>query len=409
MPRWRIVVAVALALVVAVPVGLEVRRLILGAEQASTEAPFYELPSDIPAGAPGAVFRSEPILGAPVGAQAWRVLYHSTDEFGADVVVSGVVVAPTGAAPDRGRPIASWAHPTTGASPRCAPSLSADPFILMAGLHLLLAEGYVVVATDYPGLGLDTPSSYLIGATEGHAVLDIARVAQAIPEAEAGERLLLWGHSQGGHAALFAAQLSANYAPEFEVAGVAVAAPAADLGALLNDDIDDVSGVTIASYAFQAYADFYGPTVPGAELDTLVTPAAAIAIPKMTELCNLGQVAELHEIAAPLVGGFLSSDPTTTAPWDDLLQRNTPDASGDIPLFIAQGTADTLVDPPETVRFARAACESGRSVTFVELTGVSHGLAGEAALPDLLLWLDSLSDGPPASTGCPVEDGGGGE
>lgn len=208
---------------------------------------------------------------------------------------------------------------------------------------------------------------------------------------------------------MFAAQLSADYAPEFEVAGVAVAAPAADLGALLNDDIDDVSGVTIASYAFQAYADFYGPTVPGAELDTLVTPAGATAIPKMTKLCNLGQVTKLHELAAPLIGGFLSADPTKTAPWDELLQRNTPDPGGDIPLFIAQGTADTLVDPPETERFARAACEAGRSVTFVELTGVSHGLAGEAAIPDLLIWLDSLRGGPPASTGCPVDHGGGGE
>lgn len=407
LPRWRIIVAIALALIVAIPIGLEVRRIVLGEQQAANDASFYVLPTEIPDGAPGTVLRVEPILGAPVGAHAWRVLYRSTDEFGSDVVVSGVIVAPDGDAPEGGRPIAAWAHPTTGAAPRCAPSLNADPFILIAGLHLLLDEGYVVVATDYPGMGVDIPSSYLIGSTEGHAVLDIARAAHEIPETGAGDDLLLWGHSQGGHASLFAAQLSADYAPEFDVTGVAVAAPAADLGALLNDDIDDVSGVTIGSYAFQAYADFYGPTVPGAELSAIVTPAAAEAIPSMTKLCNLGQVTELHKIAAPLVGGFLSADPTKTAPWDELLQRNTPDPGGEIPLLIVQGLADTLVDPPETRKFAEAACATGRSVTFIELTGIDHGVAGEAALPDLAVWLDSLRGGPPASTGCPpILDGG---
>jgi len=47
------------------------------------------------------------------------------------------------------------------------------------------------------------------------------------------------------------------YAPELSVRAAAVAAPAADLGTLLDDDIGNVSGVTIGSYAFAAYQQAY--------------------------------------------------------------------------------------------------------------------------------------------------------
>ena len=41
--------------------------------------------------------------------------------------------------------------------------------------------------------------------------------------------------------------MAAAYAPEFHLEAIAVAAPAAELGTLLNDDIGDISGVTIGA------------------------------------------------------------------------------------------------------------------------------------------------------------------
>ena len=47
----------------------------------------------------------------------------------------------------------AWAHPTTGIVSRCAPSLARVFFASVQGLREMLARGYVVAATDYPGLG----------------------------------------------------------------------------------------------------------------------------------------------------------------------------------------------------------------------------------------------------------------
>ncbi|HQI67112.1 MAG TPA: hypothetical protein PLJ54_12110, partial [Rhodoglobus sp.] len=42
-----------------------------------TNAEFYALPSDLPAGDPGEIIKSKPIDSAPAGTRAWRVIYHS--------------------------------------------------------------------------------------------------------------------------------------------------------------------------------------------------------------------------------------------------------------------------------------------------------------------------------------------
>lgn len=374
--------------------GIWAGRIIGFVQDQNTAEDFYVTPDDVAAGSPGDLIASEPLAGAPVGSRAWRVMYHSTDANGTDVPVTGIVVAPLSSGHDL--PVVAWAHPTTGAAPECAPSRGFDPFLLVEGLHELLAMGYVVAATDYLGMGLDTPSAYLIGGTEGRNVLDSVRAAQAIPEAGAGDRVVLWGHSQGGQAALFAEQLADSYAPELDVAGVAVAAPAADLTTLLDDDIDKLSGVSIGSYAFTAFAAFYDE-----DISTILTPAAGPVVPEMVKLCLIGDAAKLHELGQPLVGDFVSSDPSTTPPWSDLLTQNSADpAGGGRPLFIAQGLADELVEPSATAAFVTAACASGRPVHSVTFAGVNHGFVADVALPDLAGWLAALEAGTPAEAGC---------
>ena len=77
--------------------------------------------------------------------------------------------------------------------------------------------------------------------------------------------------------------------------------------------------MSIAAYAFSAYAEVYGDSVPGTELDTILTPAAVAALPSMVKLCLFSQNSELHAIGKPLVGGFLTADPATTEPWTTFL------------------------------------------------------------------------------------------
>ena len=99
--------------------------------KAPTGRAFYLPPDPLPAGAPGKLIWSAPFKAIP-GAQAWKVLYHSQALDGSDIAVSGVVVAPTDAAPAGGRPVISWAHGTHGIADQCAPLRRADMVSLAA-------------------------------------------------------------------------------------------------------------------------------------------------------------------------------------------------------------------------------------------------------------------------------------
>lgn len=288
----------AILAVIGVCVAVAAVRIVGDAAERNDLAAFYEQPANARDGLPGTIVRSEPLVGVPFDARAWRVMYRTTDVHGDIQVSTGIVVTPLGPAPAGGRTVLSWGHPTTGAAENCAPSRSFDPYELIEGMRLLLDRGYTIVATDYVGMGTAGPDSYLVGDTGGNAVLDAVRAAQHLPAAGASDRVVLWGHSQGGQAVLFAAERSAEYAPELQVLGVAVAAPAADLNTLLTDHINDISGVTIGSYAFEAYSQVYAGR--GATLEGILTPAARQLLPEMNELCLLSSMQKLHQIGQSL-------------------------------------------------------------------------------------------------------------
>ncbi|GAA2905155.1 pimeloyl-ACP methyl ester carboxylesterase [Microbacterium keratanolyticum] len=350
-------------------------------------AEFYDAPAEV-AGEPGSIVRIEPLQGHPFDAMAWRILYRTTDVNGAPQLASGVVITPNGDAPDGGRTVLAWGHPTTGSARDCAPSRGFDPFLDIEGLRMLLDRGYTVVATDYVGMGVAGPDSYLVGDTAAHSMLDAVRAARAIEEADAGASVVLWGHSQGGQAALFAAEYAPTYAPELRIDAVAVAAPAAELGSLMQAHLDDVSGATIGSYAFRSYADVYRDR--GADLATILTPGAREILPEMNALCLLSDLDELHKIAEPVVGKFFLSDPTTTEPWATLLRENSAGAlTFDAPLFVAQGLKDQLVVPDSTKQFAQAQREHGMDVTYHPIALADHGTVAYLALIALEEWLDA--------------------
>lgn len=381
--------AATLALVGAV-VAVEEVRLIGDALERPGVDGFYAQPDDASTGAPGSIVKRDPLLGAPLASRAWRIMYRTTDVHGDPAVATGVLVVPLAPAPARGRTIVSWAHPTTGAARDCAPSYGFDPFLGIEGLRFLLDRGYAVVATDYVGMGTAGPDSYLVGVTGGNAVLDAARAARGVAEARASERLVLWGHSQGGQAVLFAAQRAADYAPELALQAVAAAAPAADLTGLMSAHLDDISGVTIGAYAFSAYADVY----PEASLDGILTSAAQRIVPRMNELCLLSHIGELHEIGLPLVGDFTTSDPTTTEPWATLLAENSAGGTAfAAPLFLAQGLRDELIVPDDTAEFAGHEASLGMDVTYHEIPFADHGSVAYLSLPAMLRWLDRTVEG----------------
>src|SRR5690606_15213208 len=134
----------------------------------------------------------------------------------------------------------------------------------------LVDAGYVVVMSDYRGLGVAGPSSYLVGEPEGRNILDSARAAFAFHDLDLQPDILIWGHSQGGHAALFAAQMASDYAPQLAVAGAVAEAAVAGLEAMSPALIEiDARGGTVALALMTM--DGWAHESPEIRLDSVLT------------------------------------------------------------------------------------------------------------------------------------------
>jgi pimeloyl-ACP methyl ester carboxylesterase len=366
---------------------------------ASAQTPFYDAPRSQLAGEPGTLVRQEPIDGAPLGAAAYRVLYRSTGLKGEPIFVSGVVVVPPGEAPPGGRPIVAWAHPTSGITPRCAPSLAIFLFQQIQGLRTFVERGYVVAATDYPGLGTSEPHPYLVGDSEARAVIDAVRVAGTMPGAGGGKRFVVWGHSQGGQAALFTGLIAKTYAPELTLLGVAAAAPATDLVTLMNDDLNSAGGKNITAMTLWSWHRVYD-----ASIDRIVDPRAMPAVDRLAYECIEGPVDLIarQRTEKPLEEHFLTVEgPANIEPWHALLERNTPGPlPPDIPVLLAQGTNDQIIRPGVTHDYMNKLCKAGSKVKMVILQDIGHGRAAQASTMAAADWMTDRFAGEPPPNDC---------
>lgn len=296
----------ALALVVAAALVTVSLRL----SGSPTPDDFYVAPTDMPVAA-GTLIRSEEFTtDIPTGAIGWRILYSTTRDDAVPAVASAIVVVPDDGATDRD--VIAWAHGTTGYAEGCAPSLLEHPLEAgaMPDLDQALARGWGIVATDYTGLGTQGPHPYLIGQGEGRSILDAVRAAQQLEHANLGEQTAIWGHSQGGHAALWAGGLAARYAPEINLVGVAAMAPASNLPELLAGLSTSAAGGVFGSFVIVAYSATY----PDVSFDAYVRPGARIAVQEMATRC-LTDPSTLVSVATAVLSNdpVWSGDPATGA------------------------------------------------------------------------------------------------
>jgi acetyl esterase/lipase len=371
----------------------------VAAPLAHAQSAFYDAkPEELP-GKPGTLIRSEPLTGAPLGATAWRVLYRSVGLDGRPIAVSGVVVVPLGEPPPDGRPIVAWAHPTSGIVPRCAPSLALLLYQEIAGSRDMIRDGYIIAATDYPGLGTPGPHPYLVGVSEGRAVLDSIRAARELAGDGASRKAALWGHSQGGQAVLYGASLAKDYAPEIDLVGVAAAAPATELKVLIGNDLGTPGGKNLLAMTLWSWARVFN-----APIDKVVVPEAMPAIDRLAAQCLESPIDILprERIGKELQERFLSVDNLTSLePWRTLMNDNTvgllPPA---LPIFLAQGTADDTITPSVTANYKDRLCRNGSGVAYLSMPGVGHGLAGARAASTAIAWIDDRFAGEVAPSDC---------
>ena len=224
------------------------------------------------------------------------------------------------------------------------------------------------------------------------------RAARALPDSGAGPRFAVWGHSQGGHAALFAGQLARAYAGELKLVGVAAAAPATALAALFEDDLSTFKGKVFTAMALWSWSQVFN-----APLDAVVASGEIGAVRRTAEVCDetLLNLIEVVVAEFPLRHRFLIADPTRTEPWRTIIMRNTPGgAAAGAPVFMAQGSADTEVPPAINDRFAQQLCRRGTPVRYVKVAGATHNSVMRASTAETLAWLTNRFAGARAPSDC---------
>ena len=283
-----------------------------------------------------------------------------------------------------------WVHGTTGIARSCAPSLLGDAAGGQVPTSRLLAAGYAVLELDLPGLGTSGPSSYLLGQTEGRAVLDGVRAVTRLPGLRVGPAVL-WGYDQGGHAVLWADQVRTSYAPEVRVAGVVAVAPATDLTALFASAISSGTAGALGTDLLLTYSARY-PDVRLADY----TAAGRALVDEIAAHCDgsRGLVAGAWAQASGFDQAWAMPETSALA---QRLEQNTPSGPFGGSVLVVQGAADAQVPAVVQDDWVQARCSAGAGIEYRKLAGVDHSgvvAAGSAAVDGVLAWIgDRFSGG----------------
>lgn len=351
---------------------------------------IYALADEIPLGEPGDPIAVQEVEVDGLDGTVLRVLHHSRSLEGEDIAVSGIIVVPDGPVPDGGRAVLSWAHGTTGIADQCAPSKEPDTALATT----FLDRDMVFVATDYEGLGTPGRHPYIAGESEGRGVLDIVRAARALGDrVGASDEVVIWGHSQGGHAALFANQIAREWAPELHIVGTVAGAPPSQLpliaAALQDSPFRFYLGMVAAGWA-AAY--------PDADPRLVLTPQGLERLEAVDAGCSGELAAAWSDVP---YADLVEADPATVEPWATLLVENDPGYEvGASPVLVIHGEADEQIPLVTSELLVHRMCGVGQVVVRRTYPGQSHAGVIGPSLPDMLTWIDDRLAGEPAPSQC---------
>lgn len=406
-------------------------------------APFYAAVAKMkPVGKLGTIIKKEKISTTVSGAQAWRVAYISSDLHDKPTISTGLVIAPLGKAPKGGRPVVSWAHGTTGTAQNCGPSQVENPavplnqYFVVGGnswtdygvpaLREFIDKGYVVVASDYQGLGGGGTHQYAVAATQGRDVINAIRAAGSLREVGAGKRALIYGWSQGGGATIAAAS-SGDYInrkgtafDSIEMVGFVAMAPP-DASTTMPDEglneataeamlegvsknfsrnVFDFAHLTMNLWATQAA--FSDKLQMG---DLFTEEGAKVVNEVMSNKCMHVAADTLHYTFGDNFSSLMKDSATNALAWADALVIGSGTKEKPIaPVIVYFGDKDVTVPPIMGKLYRERMCKLGGNVARVQLAGEqTHFSTPAAAQPLYVPWVADRFAGKPAADGC-IED-----
>lgn len=329
---------------------------------------FYVAPYPLPAGRPGDVIRwrpSIPLLNVG-NADAWEVMYLSTNAVGKPNAVTGTVLVPKGVDAAKA-PIVGYAVGTQGPAFKCAASkaMTRGSLYDQPSINDSISSGFAVAITDYEGYGPSATPTYIVGQSMGPAVIDSVRAAQRLPDARLSKtaRVIFQGYSQGGGAALWAGEKQPRYAPELNVVGVVAGGVPADLTSVA-ETMDGGLGFGFLAFAAIGLDAAY----PELDLDSFLNANGRTRIARAkTEYCT----AELLFLEAfQTIADFTTANPLDTPQWKSRLAENRLGARPPrVPVLQYHARDDQILNLPQAEALRATYCDKGVRVQFDRVPG----------------------------------------
>jgi pimeloyl-ACP methyl ester carboxylesterase len=278
------------------------------------------------------------------------------------------------------------------------PSLVSLPAVGIPVRSRIALAGWVVVATDYSFAEKEGPHPYLIGEGEGRAALDSVRAARQMPELTLDKRTVVWGYSQGGHAALWTGIVGPRYAPDLEILGIVAIAPAANIKNILEMSVavDKRFGAYVAS----AYSRFY----PDIKFEQALRPEALDAARQIVKLCDFlppEDSERIEALAATFDGPALAT--SSNRALQARLAQNAADGLIDAAVVIAQGMSDIVIPSAATDAYVEQRCSAGQSLEYWTFAGRDHFTIVQPGAPIeemLMRWTMARFANEPPARGC---------
>ena len=269
-----------------------------------------------------------------------------------------------------------------------------------AMISAALDLGFAVVVTDYEGLGTPGPHTYMVGQSQGRAVLDIVRAAQRLPgtglstQAPVG----IMGYSQGGAGAGWAAQLAPSYAPELQVRGAAMGGVPSDLTRVANF----LEGTPYMGFALMASLGL-DAAYPDLDLNSYLNARGRDLKNQASSVClvSVDGFATFLQTAFTRFSDYTTTNPLDAPAWQARLgQQLLGGSAPTVPVYQYHGELDQIIplDQAETLR--NAWCAQGVNLTWKTVPLTEHLTAMVAGYPEALTWMGLTLAGAPSTSTC---------
>ncbi|MCJ1424398.1 hypothetical protein MMC29_002286 [Sticta canariensis] len=364
---------------------------------------FYHVPSNASHADPGTLLKVQSDVDTtaytlPPETALSRIMFQSKTYHGTAVAASAYILWPSSprTQPD-GYPIVSLAHGTSGLYGNAAPSHMNNLLQHFLAPYALALQGYVVVAPDYAGLGVEKDAAgttidheYLVNPSAANDLFFSVQAAQsAFPELS--KKFVVMGHSQGGGAAWAAAQRQATEPVNGYLGAIAISPVTSVVDLPADNSLKPLFGAAIVpriSYIFPKFN----------RLD-LLTPIAEKRFALDKEIGGGIYVSTVLMSGIDLFQSDWTQNEYMQA-WQNLTVNGGKKIGG--PLLVIQGGGDVQISQETTDNAVTRTSERfpEAQLQYATFPGVDHDPILSVSQRQWMTWIDDRFAGVEVEKGC---------